>query len=119
VLWILCSEVLLSFFYCILLLCREDALLLLQRPLSQQLELLHLWHAALSTYLATFLQQFKETGGRVLLAAGDCCWAWPALRRRGQTAEGARHSVLCLESAVHVSRVCTWWWCVGIRVQED
>jgi hypothetical protein len=51
-------------------LCREDALLLLQRPLSQQLELLHLWHAALSTYLETFLQQFREAGGRVMLAAG-------------------------------------------------
>lgn len=62
--------------HCVLL-CREDALLLLQRPLSQQLELLHLWHAAMSTYLATFLQQFKETGGRVMLAAGACAWPAP------------------------------------------
>lgn len=53
--------------------CREEALLLLQRPLSQQLELLHLWHAALSTYLASFLQQFKEAGGRVMVAAGEEC----------------------------------------------
>jgi len=50
---------------------REDALLLLQRPLSQQLELLHLWHAAMSTYLCSFLQQFKEAGGRVMVAAGE------------------------------------------------
>jgi hypothetical protein len=51
---------------------RDDALLLLQRPLSQQLELLHLWHAALSARLAAFLQQFKAAGGRILLAAGGC-----------------------------------------------
>jgi hypothetical protein len=57
------------FSFCFVL-SREDALLLLQRPLSQQLELLHLWHAAMSTYLATFLQQFREAGGRVMLAAG-------------------------------------------------
>ncbi len=49
---------------------REDALLLLQRPLAQQVELLHLWHAAMSTYLCSFLTQFKEAGGRVMLAAG-------------------------------------------------
>jgi hypothetical protein len=52
---------------------REDALLLLQRPLAQQVELLHLWHAALSTYLCTFLQQFKEASGRVMVAAGGVC----------------------------------------------
>lgn len=58
-----------SFFPCV----REDALLLLQRPLAQQVELLHLWHAALSTYLCSFLQQFKEAGGRVMVAAGGVC----------------------------------------------
>lgn len=47
-------------------------MLLLQRPLSQQLELLHLWHAALSARLAAFLEQFKAAGGRVMLAAGGC-----------------------------------------------
>ncbi|KAF6255279.1 hypothetical protein COO60DRAFT_1702917 [Scenedesmus sp. NREL 46B-D3] len=47
----------------------EDALLLLQRPLSMQLELLHLWHAALSAQLAAFAQQFRGAGGRLLLAA--------------------------------------------------
>jgi hypothetical protein len=50
--------------------CREEALLLLQRPLSQQLELLHLWHAVMTTYLCSFLQQFKEAGGHVMAAAG-------------------------------------------------
>jgi hypothetical protein len=49
--------------------CREDALLLLQRPLSMQLELLHLWHEALSAQLASFAHQFRGAGGRVLLAA--------------------------------------------------
>lgn len=61
---------------------REDALLLLQRPLAQQVELLHLWHAALSTYLATFLQQFKEAGGRVMLAAGRTGALLAAVRAR-------------------------------------
>jgi hypothetical protein len=34
-----------------------------------QLELLHLWHEALSAQLATFAHQFRGAGGRVLLAA--------------------------------------------------
>lgn len=55
---------------------REDALLLLQRPLAQQLELLHAWHAALSARLAGFLQQFRSAGGRLMLAAG----AWVGLQ---------------------------------------
>jgi hypothetical protein len=34
-----------------------------------QLELLHLWHAALSAQLTAFAQQFRGAGGRLLLAA--------------------------------------------------
>lgn len=34
-----------------------------------QLELLELWHAALTAQLTTFAQQFRGAGGRLLLAA--------------------------------------------------
>ena len=50
--------------------CSEDRLLLLQRPLAEQLESLELWHTSLLLGLRSFQERFKS-GGCSLLAMAD------------------------------------------------
>lgn len=44
-------------------------MLLLQRPLAMQLELLALWHSAMTAAVTSFAQQFRHAGGKLLLSA--------------------------------------------------